>query len=130
MWRRSTAAHISSGFSLGGLDYIQDRISEYLRAEHDVLVARILAPMMADATDRGDKQHGGRQFAREPLSVVPSAGRHADVLAGCAGFRGAIKRRLERRVHHSRRAGAEPLDGEFAASALVGDPRQAVKLGV
>src|SRR5262245_66489465 len=86
--------------------------------------------MMADATDRWDKQHGGRQCAREPLSVVPCAGRHANVLTGCAVLRRAIKRRLERLVHHGGRAGAEPLNRELAAPALIDHPRQDVKLAV
>src|SRR5215470_1269619 len=97
VWPRLTAARIPvrpRSCSLAGLDYSQDRIGENLRAEHDVLVTGILAPMMADATDRGHKQHGGRQLAREPLSVMPSAGWHADVLAGRAALRSAIQRHL------------------------------------
>jgi hypothetical protein len=43
----------------------------------DVGIAGVLAPMMADAADRGHEQHSGRHDGGENLGVMAGAARHA-----------------------------------------------------
>src|SRR5689334_11459997 len=62
------------------LQAVGDRVREHLRAENQILVRGVLAPVMADAADRRHEHHRGRKLAREPLRVVAGAARHANVL--------------------------------------------------
>ncbi len=52
-------------------------LGEDLRTRDDILVGRVLPPMMADAADRGHEQHARRHEGGEHLSVMSGAARHA-----------------------------------------------------
>jgi len=43
--------------AVGSSENYFSRVSKYLASENNVILARILGPMMADAADAGDKQH-------------------------------------------------------------------------
>src|ERR1700726_4523338 len=53
-------------------------LNKDLSACDDVGIAGVLAPMMADAADRGHKQHAGRHDRGENLGVMTGAAGHAD----------------------------------------------------
>src|SRR3954468_13072153 len=64
------------------LQRLRNAIRKHLRAQHQIRIRGVLAPVMADAVDRWHEHHGGGELAGKPLRVVPRTARHAHVLAG------------------------------------------------
>ncbi len=84
---------------------IEDReggVGEDLGAEHDIRLAGVLGPMVADAVDAGDEHHPGAQLVRDDLRVVAGAARHAQMRRRRVPLGGGLDRLLEHAVHRPR----------------------------
>src|SRR6202165_4515950 len=82
----------------------------------DVGIAGVFAPMMADAADRGHKQHAGRHDGGENLGVMTGAAGHADGPAAGKGQTRSFDSLLEYGIHHGGGAGTNTLHRDMAAT--------------
>src|ERR1700681_2340274 len=91
-------------------------LNKDLGACDDVGIAGVFAPMMADAADRGHKQHAGRHDGGENLGVMTGAAGHADGPASGKGQTRSFDRLLECGIHHGGGAGPKTLHRDVAAT--------------
>ena len=108
---------------LSGREQPPAGLDNHLRASNDVGVGGVLAPVMADAIDRGYKQHAGGHDRGEYLGIVASAAWHPNGFAVRESRRGFFDL-VKHLIHHGGLAGSDALDLDAASARCAGVSRE------